>query len=160
MKKTKNTKNIKNTKKKASVKKSRNGRFSSFSIPQRILIIVAACGLLLYFIYQPVCMWYAAARDGQILQEEKTLYEQSIAQQQARVDTLNSDEGIKSEAREHGYAEKGEYPVTVEGLPSDNNEADDKESNPIPKEIEQAVLDEPDPFYVQILDFIFLYHKG
>ncbi len=156
----KKTKNTKNTTKKASVKRSGNGRFSSFSLPQRILIIVAACGLFLYFIYQPVCIWYAAARDGQIYQEEKTRYEQNNAELQERGDTLKSDEGIKEEARERGYVDKGEYPVTVEGLPSDKDEADSSDSSPIPKEIEQAVLDEPDPFYVQILDFIFLYHKG
>lgn len=146
---------------KQNANKRKRGWFSALSIPKRILVIAACVGAFFYFIYQPVCIWYAATRDGQIYQEEKTLYEQSNAELQARADTLNSDEGEKDEARKHGYAEQGESTVIVEGLPqSDEAKSDEDDSSRVPKDIVQMVLEKPDPFYIQILDFIFLYHKG
>ena len=42
---------------------------------------------------------------------------------------------------------------------TENTDTTSEESR-IPKEISQAVLDEPDPFYVQILDFLFMYNKS
>ena len=139
------------------VKPKKQTRFSSLSKGQRTLIILVIMGVFAYFIYQPFCLWYGAMRDNQIYQEAKVRYDQDNAEKQARVDELNSDEGIKEEARNHGYAELDESTATVEGLPGQDKNADE---SPIPKEITQAVIDEPDPFYVQIFDFLFLYHKG
>lgn len=135
----------------------KQGRLSSFSKSQKALVVLAIVGVFFYFIYQPACLWYGAVRDNQVYQEQLTRYHQSNGEMQDRKDYLNTDEGAKEEAYNHGYAEQGESTATVEGLPEESSKTDE---SPIPKEITQAVIDEPDPFYVQILDFLFLYHKG
>lgn len=141
-------------------KLKKQGRFSSVSRGKKALIILVIIGAFAYFIYQPFCLWYGALRDNQIYQEQLTRYNESNSEMQDRADYLNTDEGQVEEARKHGYVEQGESVATVEGLPGDENTDTTSEESRIPKEISQAVLDEPDPFYVQILDFLFMYNKS
>ena len=57
-----------------------------------------------------------------------------------------SEEGIKDEARRHGYVEEGETRIVVEGAEEEGSQTDDAQDDEV-------------PWYLRVGDFVFQYHE-
>lgn len=134
--------------------KNRN-KVTIFGLSRWVFITIMAI-IVLVFLYEPCRNLYCAKRNESILLQEKEETEAANNVAQERVNQLSTEEGIKDEARLHGYVEQGETPVTVEGLESDETL---ETSNPAPSNIRDEVLAKQDPFYISLGDFIFGYNK-
>lgn len=84
----------------------------------------------------------------------RDLYAEQNAKKQEEVNKLNTEEGIRDEARLRNYVDPGETPLNVEGLdePASVSEA--------PEDVRTQVLEKADPFYIALGDFIFGYNKS
>lgn len=120
------------------------------------VIVVAAVLVAGVFLYGPTKDLYWAHRDNEVLTAQAQALDDSNAEALARVQALSTEDGIKDEARLHGYVEEGEEAVTVQGLPG---EEDESEAAPVPDDVAQQVLEQEDPWYIQALDTVFGYDK-
>lgn len=120
------------------------------------LVAIAAVLVAALFLYAPVRDLYWAHRDNEVLTAQAAALDESNAEALARAKSLSTEEGIKDEARLHGYVEKGEEAATVEGLPG---QEDESEAAPVPTDVANEVLQQEDPWYVKALDTVFGYDK-
>lgn len=119
------------------------------------IICVVIALVVLWMLYAPCKNLYHAERDKHILTEEYNILVEQNKQQSATNQELATDEGVKKEARKQGYVDKGETAVKVDGLNQDSAEA----SAP-PEDAHTQAINESDPWYVVIADFIFQYNKN
>ncbi|MBQ9058020.1 MAG: septum formation initiator family protein [Atopobiaceae bacterium] len=88
---------------------------------RRIALAVAACVLVVGFLYQPMRNLYVAQRQEQILTTRLEYIKSENEELENRLNTLQSREGIETEARKRGYVYEGEQLVDVVGLPEEEN---------------------------------------
>lgn len=125
------------------------------NLPRGVYIVALILFILICF-YEPARNLYAAQRDQALLQEQKAQIEAKNQASKDKIESLSTEDGIKDEARLHGYVEPGEQPVTVEGL---EEEQESEEETPATSVSASDTTEQPDPWYVSLTDFIFGYNR-
>lgn len=120
-------------------------------LARRAIIVFAFLALVVAFLYGPTRSLYAATRDEQIYTAQLAELNAHNEELRAEVNRLQSREGIEDEARKRGYVGPGETPVMVDGLEVDDRGTADASASA------DLTLEEEDPWYVEVLDFLFDY---
>lgn len=110
------------------------------------LIAVGLILVIVAMLYAPARTYYSAWRTNDILQNSYSDIDQENSDLQDELTSLQTREGIEDEARKRGYVTEGETGVKVDGLDESTSSSDTSASS--------------DPWYVTVLDFIFVYQEG
>lgn len=112
-------------------------KFKVFIIAVVAVLVVAGT------LYAPARSCYAAWRDNQYYEAELELLNQQVDGYKDDISRLQTEDGIKDEARKRGYVDEGETTIVVTG----NDAEPEEESAPEPER----------PWYVQLGDTVFGY---
>lgn len=134
---------------------------SAFASPSQLAVRALAVTVVVAFVcvmlYPPCANYYNETRHLQQLQAE---YDELVSynqEMQARVDYLNTDEGIEDRARSDlGLMRKDEHTATVEGVTVTPTDTD---SDDIAYPVEEGDVAAPSTWYSGILDVVFGYGK-
>lgn len=128
------------------------GRVVAWVSRHRRLSVAFACVVLaVVMVYGPVQRYYVAWREAGDLQAEADALNADNDALRSDLSRLQSKEGIEDEARRRGYTYSGEESTTAEGVSDDQNQGSSgMESDFSAADIEQ-------PWYIHVLDFIFVY---
>lgn len=110
---------------------------------------VIACAVLLALfvaLYGPACGLYQAWRENGELRAEQERSSSESSELEGDISSLMSEEGIKDEARRHGYVEEGETRIVVEGAEEEGSQTDEAQDDEV-------------PWYLRVGDFVFQYHE-
>ena len=122
--------------------------------PSKKWLVFLGIALVILFLYEPCRNLYHAKRTSELLTQMRDLYAEQNAKKQEEVNKLNTEEGIRDEARLRNYVDPGETPVNVEGL------EEPASVSAAPEDVRTHVLEKADPFYISIGDCIFGYNKS
>lgn len=111
------------------------------------LIALAAVAVVVLALYAPLRSYYQAWRANTALQERESQASADTSELEGDINSLMSEEGIKDEARRHGYVEEGETHIVVKGGDEEGSGSDAPASD----------ASSADPWYVSLGDFIFQY---
>lgn len=119
------------------------GAAAQFVREHRILTgAVVVVVVLLVALYSPLQGLYCAWRTNTYRHAELAQVEGITEDYRHDIERLQTEDGIKDEARRRGYVEEGETALVVESLPSE--------------EPRQNVAEpEPTPWYISVLDVVF-----
>jgi cell division protein FtsB len=117
-----------------------------------VLIAAIIVALALSMLYVPVRNLYIANRRTEVLEQTYGVLMDENEQLESEVAYLQTEEGVETEARKHGYVAQGETKVRVEGLPEDNS--DEQE---LILRVGDVELPDERPWYTRLTDAIFGY---
>lgn len=122
---------------------------SFFSAHAKMLVALLVAAVVVAALYGPTQDLYCAWRDQQALVAQKAALDTANEQALADIDRLQTEDGIKDEARKRGYVEEGETALVVSGLEDDaaTDAADATASSDASN----------DPWYLALLDVLFGY---
>ncbi len=107
----------------------------------RAIIVFVALATSLFIMYPAVREYYASKRNLEIYTAVAEYLTTTNEELEAKIQTLNSEEGIKQLARERGLVEPGEIAITV--VEPQNPEAEDNENKQSPSNTDQESQENP-----------------
>lgn len=130
------------------------GRIASWVVRHRRFSITVACVIAaVLFVFGPVQRYYVAWRTSSDLQAEADYLDADNDALKSDLDRLQSKEGIEDEARRRGYTYQNEESENADGVSDNANQGSDATDGGF------SAADIERPWYIQVLDFIFVY-KG
>lgn len=128
------------------------GRIASWVLRHRRLSITVGCIVLaVAIVYGPVQRYYVARRSASDLQAEYDYLTSDNDALRTDLDRLQSEEGIEDEARRRGYTFPDETSENAEGVQDDENQGSSATDEGF------SAADIEQPWYIHVLDFIFVY---
>lgn len=118
------------------------------------LIALAAVVLIVVALYSPLRDFYCAWRNNQIVLAQKLALDASNESTLSNIERLQTEEGIKDEARKRGYVEEGETLLEVTGL-DEIDSTSDQDSSGSSSSDDATTVDEP--WFVPVADVVFSY---
>ena len=128
------------------------------AVGSRAILALAIITAIVFSVFGPIRDYYVAVRTQQDLAAYYAALEDSNDNLKDDISRLQSKEGIEDEARRRGYVMEGETSVVVRGLDADATGEIFSTQNSAQTAATKASAEE-EPWYTQVLDFLFGYKE-
>lgn len=119
---------------------------------RRLVVALGVVALVMVALYGPAQRYYVALRRSGDLEAEAAYLDEDNQALLDDLSRLQTREGIEDEARRRGYTYENETSIEVNGVSDDASAAQDATDQGF------SAADIEQPWYVRVLDFIFVYN--